>query len=218
MQTEKKSFGLSGTQIWPTMLFTRHWELFPHERQGIVEFLEQLQSQQQEQIESRIAVGSKAGFGLYESGFDLFDKQHAGLQKLVQFIRSSLATAVSIANQQEAHPQDLHVEFTDSWYHITNAGGFHDAHVHHGCSWCGIFYLQVGSSGRRAGNAAPNGGSRFYCPFEQGGGYRDYGNKYLATTVDPPMEDGQLLLFPSYLQHSGLPYQGEVNRVVIARG
>jgi hypothetical protein len=38
----------------------------------------------------------------------------------------------------------------------------------------------------------------------------------LHSSVDPKVEDGMLLIFPSYLLHSGLPYQGDVDRIVIA--
>jgi len=212
----EKNYDLSGTQAWPTMFFTRHWSLAKQECPKIVALLQNMKLAQGATIDSGVAIGAKSAHGLYESDFDLFALPNESLELLVQFIRSSLALAGCVANGQEARPQDIQVEFIDSWYHITNEGGFHDAHVHHGCSWCGIFYLQLGSSGNRIGESAPNGGSRFYCPFHVGGSYRDYGNKYLTSSIDPPIEDGMLLLFPSYLLHSGLPYRGTENRVVVA--
>jgi uncharacterized protein (TIGR02466 family) len=212
---EKKNFELNGTQVWPSLFFTRRWSLQETEGPQLLAYLKGLRDAQVARIESRIAVGAKSASGLYESNFDLFLQQNESLQKLVIFIEVTLATAVCIANQQ-AQPCDVQVDFVDSWYHITNEGGFHDAHVHHGCSWCGIFYLELGASGNRSGAAAPNGGSRFYCPFGLGGSYRDFGNKYLSASIDPPMENGLLLLFPSYLMHSGLPYYGDEDRVVIA--
>jgi hypothetical protein len=33
---------------------------------------------------------------------------------------------------------------------------------------------------------------------------------------DPPLQEGLLLIFPSHLLHSGLPYRGESERLVIA--
>jgi hypothetical protein len=38
----------------------------------------------------------------------------------------------------------------------------------------------------------------------------------LSSSIDAPIENGLLLLFPSYLLHSGLPYSGQEDRVVIA--
>lgn len=175
-----------------------------------------MKSKQSTLIESGIAVGAKSSKGLYEGNFDLFAVEENVLQELVAFIKRTLALAVSIANNQEARPEEIAIEFPDSWYHITNDGGYHDAHFHQGCSWCGIYYLQIGSSGQRSGSSAPNGGSRFYSPIHIGGAHQDYGNKYLTPSIDPPIEDGLLLLFPSYLLHCGLPYLGEEDRIVIA--
>lgn len=209
-------YGLKGNQLWPTMIFTRIWEHHGVEGPRVLAFLREMQRAQCKVIDSSVAVGAKSARGLYESQFDLFREANDSLRHLVQFIDSSLRLAVCVANNQEARPQDIVIEFIDSWYHIANDGGFHDAHVHHGCSWCGIYYLQAGASGKREGSSAPNGGSRFYSPINLGGGYRDFGNKYLSATLDPPIEDGMLMLFPSYLMHSGLPYHGDLDRVVIA--
>ena len=217
VMSSAQPFGLSGIQLWPSMLFTRLWDRHAVEAPRIIEYLLQLREKQSARIESRIAVGSKSADGLYESDFDLFLRPTEHLQRLVSFISQSLALAISVANNQEAKPEQIEVEFVDSWYHITNRGGYHDAHVHHSCSWCGIYYLQVGSSGTRtAEGSAPNGGSRFYSPINTGGGYRDFGNKYLTASIDPPVRDGLLLLFPSHLLHSGLPYEGTTDRIVLA--
>ena len=65
--------------------------------------------------------------------------------------------------------------------------------------------------------APPNGGNRFYSPLSVGGLLMDYGNKYLnVTSVTPPISDGLLLVFPSFLMHSALPYSGVEDRIVIA--
>jgi len=215
MSTDK-NYDLRGTQVWPTMFFTRHWDEMSTEGAKLLSYLNLLRSGQREAIESQVAIGAKSAHGIYESNFDLFLQPEECLQKLVRFIEATLATAVCIANDQEATPQDVQIQIVDSWYHLTNDGGFHDAHFHHGCSWCGIFYLETGASGKRIGQSAPNGGSRFYCPFNLGGSYRDFGNKYLSASLDPPIKRGLLLLFPSYLMHSGLPYQGDEDRAVIA--
>lgn len=207
---------LQGVQAWPTLFFTRRWQDHATEGPEIIAFLRLLQSSQARAVDSDVAVGAKSAAGMYESGFDLFSEPHEILTNLRRFIEASLATAASVANGQEVRAEDLVVTLVDSWYHISNDGGFHDAHHHHGCSWCGIFYLQIGDSGRAATGGAPNGGSRFYSPLATGGMYRDFGTKYLAETLDAPLDNGLLLLFPSYLLHSGLPYRGADDRILIA--
>ena len=74
--------------------------------------------------------------------------------------------------------------------------------------------MQIGDSGPAQSGGAPNGGSRFYTPLQLG--YRDWGNRYLVEEIDVPVEDGLLVLFPSHLRHSGLPYRGSRDRIVIA--
>jgi uncharacterized protein (TIGR02466 family) len=215
MMTNVSRFELRGVQAWPTMFFLRNWDRFSAYQQPLIDFLVGLQANQEETLSSGVGDDAKAANGLYEGDFDLFKRDDIPLQELVRFIRCTLASAVCIANQ-ESKPQDLLVEFPDSWYHITNQHGFHDAHWHHGCSWCGIFYVRLGSAGKRVSKGAPNGGSRFYNPILCGGSYRDFGNKYLMSSMDAPIEDGMLLLFPSFLLHSGLPYTGQEDRIVIA--
>ena len=54
------------------------------------------------------------------------------------------------------------------------------------------------------------------CPISAGGSYKDAGNRYVHPHFDPPLENGLLLIFPSHLLHSGLPYFGNKPRIVIA--
>jgi uncharacterized protein (TIGR02466 family) len=209
---------LRGIKAWSTMFFVSHWPRQREKGGALIELLQRKRAMQREPVESGIATTAKSSQGLYESHFDLFQDPNEALQELVVYIRSAVAAAVAIANDHAFSAANLEIDFPDSWYHITNGGGFHDAHLHHGCSWCGIFYLQVGQSdgpGKRS-EGAPNGGSRFYSPLDRGGSYRDAGNRYLVPALDLPIEDGLLLIFPSYLLHSGLPYQGGIDRMVIA--
>lgn len=210
------STGFRGVQAWPTMFFLRPWAEHAARREGIIAFLRGLQARQARPVASGVAEGMKSAQGLHEGSFDLLREPHESLTQLSRFIEETVAAAASIANGNEVPPDDLIVSIKDSWYHITNEAGFHDAHHHHGCSWCGIYYLEIGESGRLPGGGAPNGGSRFYCPFLTGGQFVDYGNRYLKGSLDMPIENGLLLLFPSYLLHSGLPYRGAEDRIVIA--
>ncbi len=203
--------------FWATHFYAFPWSEHPQEAPGLIQYLYSLRDQQAARVSSGVAVAAKSSYGLYEGDFDLFAREHAGLSKLKAFIVDSVKRAVIHVNGGKQDASRLAVEIDDAWYHITNQGGYHDTHVHGGCSWCGIYYLQIGDSGRRREGGAPNGGSRFYSPLWRGGSHSDYGNNYLSTSyVDPPMQDGVLLLFPSYLLHSGLPYTGQQDRIVIA--
>ncbi len=221
-----KATDLMVQTFWATYFYARLWPEHPQEASGIRDFLYGLKTQQTNNIASGVAPGAKSAYGLYESNFDLLAYDHTGLQKLKVFLQESVQMAVAHVNgvdnpingdNHSIHPQQIQVEITDCWFHITNNGGFHDAHYHSGCSWCGIYYLQIGDSGKQHGTAAPNGSNRFYSPLWKGNSYMDFGNQYLNTPyVHPPLKDGMVLLFPSYLMHSGLPYQGQQDRIVIS--
>lgn len=213
-------FGLHFKQFWPTTCFMRVWEEHPREAPAIVRHLYELKSGQTSPIASGVAVGMKSAQGLYEGTFDLLASPHPSLVKLRLFIVDTLQQAIAHLHGDGGLGSAIAVEVVDSWFHITNGGGFHDAHFHGGCSWCGIYYLQVGDgqADRTSARGAPNGGSRFYSPLHRGGSFSDFGTRYLdqASSIDAPIRDGLLLLFPSYLLHSGLPYTGAKDRIVIA--
>jgi uncharacterized protein (TIGR02466 family) len=210
-------FDLATRQFWATPFYQRQWRDHPAEAPGLIAHLSDLKSGQRDRIASGVAPAAKSATGLFESKFDLFATRQAGLARLVAFIADTVRRAASHVNGGRVEPDRLTVEFPDSWFHVTNDGGFHDAHYHGGCSWCGIYYLQAGESDRPTEQSAPNGGNRFYSPLACGGGYRDYGNQYFDVAyVDPPPRDGLLILFPSYLMHSALPYRGTLDRIVIS--
>ncbi len=204
--------------VWPTVLFTRKYRDHAQDAEDIIAHLYELKAKERENIASGIAPGMKSEHGLFESKLDLFETtQHPGLKRLVAFIESSIKRAVWHVSNRTVDPKAVKVEFRDSWFHITNGSGFHDAHTHGNCSWCGIYYLQISDVPETQPKHAPNGVNRFYRPLAVGGMVDDLGNAYLKHNVlDIPPIPGTLVLFPSYLLHSGLPYKGEKDRVILS--
>jgi uncharacterized protein (TIGR02466 family) len=208
----------SASQIWATTLFYARWQEHAAEAPGVIEHLYALRAQETTSIASGVAPGAKSREGLFESRFDLFNSEHPGLRKLIAFIGSTLRSAIAQVNNNRFEPSQINVCATESWFHITNDGGYHDAHHHHNCSWCGIYYAQAGDANEPdETGGCRNGGNRFYSPIAYGGSYWDVGNEYMRTgTYNITPEDGLLVLFPSYLLHSALPYRGTKDRIVIS--
>lgn len=212
-----RNSGISTQVMWPTRFFVRLWPEYQNQFESLKKHLYELKSQSTETIASGIAVKAKASAGIYESDFDLFKSDHPALKKLHHFIVDSIRKVVAGLNGNQVPEDHIRVNVSDAWFHITNHGGFHDTHGHANCSWCGIFYVQTGDSMKPSHQGAPNGGNRFYSPVNVAGLHIDLGSQYMnACYVDPPIQDGMLLLFPSFLMHSALPYHGEKDRVVIA--
>lgn len=212
---------ISIMEAWPTTLFLCEWSEHDHRAPAIVEHLRQRAAGFRSPVASGVATSAKPAKGLIESPLDLFDStDEPNLLALAAWIRGCVLAAVQKANGSNLPPERLNVRFNQSWFHITNDGGFHDAHVHGNCSWCGIYYLASGDPDDIAAGGADkagNGINRFYSPLKTGGGLRDYGNAYLGRGyVDIRPTDGRLVLFPSYLLHSALPYRGERDRVILS--
>lgn len=217
-QRKPTEFDLQGRPAWPTMFFFRKWREHPEHAPAIIEHFYEMKAGFKQNIESGVAVTAKSDMGLIESTLDLFEvTRHPGLQQLSAFLLDSVRAVVAHVNGNRILPQKLDTRYTDSWFHITNGHGYHDAHYHSACSWCGIFYVRAGSSTGTSDKGAGNGINRFYSPLPTGGLLGDYGNAYLSSNrIDIVPQDGMVFLFPSYVLHSALAYDGPDDRIVIA--
>jgi hypothetical protein len=145
-------------------------------------------------------------------------------QDFVGFIVSSLVDTATQANREAWAGQafDLKVGIQGMWFQCSREGAFHDVHTHGNCSWSGVYIVQIDEPAVRVTHpvyGTANGVTRLYGPHfaTLGGAFVDVGNAYLQ----PPHQDvepvaGQLLLFPSWLAHMALPYNGEKERIIIS--
>ena len=145
-------------------------------------------------------------------------------QALVGFIVDGLRQTVVLANQgawPEAKP-GLQIAIQGLWAQFSNRGKHHDVHTHGNCSWSGVYCLQVDPPVQRQAHpvlGVSNGITRFYGPYfgSLGGAHMDFGNAYLQTPhwdVDPV--PGQLVVFPAWLAHQALPYDGQDDRIILS--
>jgi uncharacterized protein (TIGR02466 family) len=156
---------------------------------------------------------------LFESKFDFFNSDLPVVQELKLFCEESLMNAVKDVNgYDDDFMSQLVPDLRESWAHVTNNNGYHDAHKHLNTSWGGIYYLNVGECGMVAdenGDSRMNGSNRFYSPISYF--TLDQSMQYMRKDVaDISPEDGVLVIFPAYLLHSATPYIGEKDRVVIS--
>ena len=164
-------------------------------------------------------VADIAKKNLFESKFDFFNSDLQVVQELKSFCEESLMSVVKDVNKYEDnYMNQLVPDLRESWTHITNNNGYHDAHKHLNTSWGGIYYVDVGECGEVAdedGISRMNGTNRFYSPIQYF--CLDPSMQYLrhdAADISP--EDGVLVIFPAYLLHSATPYSGKRDRIVIS--
>lgn len=154
-------------------------------------------------IESNIAPLLK--HNLVESDFKFLTRDHLPVIKnLNSWIYGCLKQTINTLQKEDVHYE---VTIRESWYHITKTNGVHEPHIHPGCSWCGLYYVQSGDEG--------SGQTIFDSPLKST--YIDRGNFWLGNNsgmaIDP--RDGLLVLFPSYLMHYQSLYKGSQDRIVI---
>jgi hypothetical protein len=166
-----------------------------------------------------------SGAAFYASRDDLLQRVRlAEWEQLVAFFVDSLRQTVVLANQAawpEARP-GLHIALRGIWFQITNQGSHHDVHTHGNCSWSGVYCVQVDDEAQRATHpvlGAANGTTRYYGPHfnHLGGAHMDFGNAYLQSAhLDLAPVPGQLVVFPAWLPHQAMPYQGEADRIIVS--
>ena len=164
-------------------------------------------------VASNVAINAKNN--LFESTLSFLESDEQGVAELKSVLEELVSAVVEQVNSGcMEEEQALHASIVESWCHITENGGYHDAHSHPNCSWCGIYYLDAGDCDL----TSRSGVNRFYDPRPCANQYHDAGTQYLdATGVwDFVPQNGQVVIFPSYLKHSALPYFGQKDRVVIA--
>ncbi len=154
---------------------------------------------------------------LFESNFRLFDWPQASVQKLRTFCLSNLYRAVGELNGYDMETlKRLHVA-TEAWFHVTRRGGYFGAHNHPLHSWSGVYCVSHGSDDP----ASDSGRLVMLNPFALGTGYIDMGSAQLKLPYGAAhrryrLAPGQLVLFPSWLQHEVLPFEGDEPRITVA--
>lgn len=166
-----------------------------------------------------------ASQGFYASNDQLLKRVDLPeFKQLIQFFAHSLQQTVSAVNK-DTWPKEkisLQLEILGCWFQIQNGMAFHDVHTHGNCSWSGVYYVQIDLAEKRISHPAmgeQNGVTRFYGPYSQwqAGAHMDVGNAYLQkNTIDIAPEEGKLVLFPAYLPHKAMPYEGDQDRIIVS--
>ena len=218
-------------KLWDTPVFVVKNKTHASLQQGLRDFIYAEEEKQTAQVDSNVAPHLK--HNLSESKFDFLKKNHnESVAELSKFINAAALECITKINrsvwERKYAARKPVIDIHESWYHITRTGGSHGTHMHAGCSWCGIYYIDVGDRSSPTFRnkvyscfddelyATKGGKNRFHSPFSSN--YYDPGMDYLFAndTFSPEPMDGMLILFPSYLMHCGDPYVGKSDRLLVA--
>ncbi|MBI2380119.1 MAG: hypothetical protein HYV16_05115 [Gammaproteobacteria bacterium] len=155
---------------------------------------------------------------IFESEFELFRWPEPAVQELYQFCMQSLMKVVMQLNRYE--PEQMRkLEIRDhTWFHITRFGGYIANHNHPMASWSGVYCV---AAGENPPEWPDSGVLRFLNPRAGSFMYLDHGNANLQSPFDNSslnfrLQPGQLILFPSYLDHEVAPFFGSDERITVA--
>jgi uncharacterized protein (TIGR02466 family) len=156
---------------------------------------------QMKDIESNISPHIKKNLKESDFKFLLTD------DPIISSVRTALEEKVrEVINELNPNLKNVYVELFESWYHITENGGYHDVHNHPNCSWSGVLCVNPGEG--------DGGEFKLLNPITSF--HYDIGSTYIKQTIQKKFKQGDLLLFPSYILHQALPYFGNDKRIVIA--
>lgn len=154
---------------------------------------------------------------VFESNFRLFDWPQPCIAQLRDFCWSTLYRAIGELNGYDRLMlQRLHIGH-ESWFHITRRGGFFGAHNHAMHSWSGVYCVKHDGDDP----ASDSGKLTFINPHVHASMYLDMA----LARMQPPhamstrmlrLEPGQLVIFPSWLLHEVLPFEGDGERITVA--
>ncbi len=154
---------------------------------------------------------------LFESRFDLFEWPEACVQELKNFCLGQLYQLFgSLNGYQPQQLQQMHFGL-EAWFHITRGGGYFAAHNHPNHSWSGVDCVQHDGDDPDSDSGKlcflnPNLASNMYVDAANVRLQRPFSGAPLRFRLEP----GQLVLFPSWLLHEVMPYEGNSERITVA--
>ncbi|MBA2239499.1 MAG: hypothetical protein H0W24_12510 [Lysobacter sp.] len=156
--------------------------------------------------------------GVFESDFELFSWPEACIQQLRTFCWATLGRTIQELNDYSAQEMQRLQIFSHTWFHVTRNGGFTILHTHPMASWSGVYCVTPGET---PADRPESGVLRFHNPHHYSNYFLDAGNLRLKSpyhhgTWNLRLQPGQLVLFPSWLQHEVMPFYGNDERITIA--
>jgi hypothetical protein len=155
---------------------------------------------------------------LFESRFNLFLWPEACVQELRSFMLSAVVQTlaeVSDLNPGELARLQVH---NHTWFHVTRYAGSFVAHNHPLASWSAVYCV-------RAGEMLPerpdSGVLRFMDTRSGADAYLDVANRRLRSPFalkprEVRLEEGQVIVFPSFAFHEVSPFYGRDTRITVA--
>ena len=144
--------------------------------------------------------------GWHSPFFDLSSREEVGykfLMKIQPYIADVFKSYGWVFNPQK-------VKCSGMWAIINKKGNFNTEHIHPNSNLSGAYYVKAPKNCGKFKVINPHSISRDKFP------PRENPNELNRLVAEHEIEEGDLLIFPSYLPHSVLPNQSDDDRIVIS--
>jgi uncharacterized protein (TIGR02466 family) len=155
---------------------------------------------------------------MFESRFNLFRWPERCVQELRGFVLDSVARTVLEASTLAPADSARLQMHNHTWFHITRHAGSFVAHNHPLASWSAVYCVRAGE---RIAGQPHSGALRFLDTRAGADGYLDEANRALRAPFafgvrEIRLEEGQVIVFPSFVFHEVSPFYGRDVRITVA--
>jgi uncharacterized protein (TIGR02466 family) len=155
---------------------------------------------------------------MFESRFNLFMWPEACVQELRSFMLECVAqTVMEASNLQPADLARLKIH-NHTWFHVTRYAGWFAAHNHPFASWSAVYCVRAGEC---PADHPDSGVLRFLDTRAGADAYQDVANRHLRPAFALQaravrLQEGQIIVFPSFAFHEVSPFYGRDTRITVA--
>lgn len=155
---------------------------------------------------------------MFESRFNLFRWPESCVRELRSFMLDAvMQTVIQTSNIKPEELARLTMH-NHTWYHLTRYAGSFVAHNHPLASWSAVYCVRAG---KQPPEQRESGLLRFMDTRAGADSYLDPANRRLQApfalkSLDIRLQEGQLIVFPSYVYHEVTPFYGQDTRITVA--
>ncbi len=159
-------------------------------------------------------LAGTSNLGGYHSDKQLLSAKDEAIVELRQMIFDGLLAYAGplVDNECAAPPENTKLRLW-GWCVIMREGDYNHQHMHPDANISGVYYVTMPKAMQKSTNAQPHGCISFVDPRPRANSMR-LPNQHSAHAVNP--EAGDLIIFPSYYEHSVTPFKGSGVRICIA--
>lgn len=206
--TENTAFADEVSNHFPTTFMRRRHGDVGDLNKRLHDFLLELEKQEANKV-----VGT-SNLGGFHSNTQLLSSKDDAIAELRQMITQAIFAYMVplVENECAAPPKDAELRLW-GWALVMREGDYNHQHMHPDANISGVYYITTPKIMRKSTTGQPHGCISFVDPRPRADAMR-LPNQHSAHAINP--EPGDMVLFPSYYEHSVSPFKGPGVRICIA--